>query len=264
MMSLTKDKHLFLYLPIIWRLSIAEFDVVDPAEFDNFDDDHFGSSKLDSQLNGVASQSASGSLAEKDSKQTALPRPQGLPTIIKTRTLSLGSLPDLHVGEDSNSEGQGDLLGATPDELTHSSPQIYHTEQNADLLTPSAANDRDLSCQTHHSTAPDLKTLELNGHEENPDSIAQTQSPNMRISFSDDGLKNYTLDLPGVPAAGGQRSSALSKIKSGLSQVSHLIVNPNSSPHTRRRKQVLEAQLLDNSMKSKLRFKNCQTKILLL
>ena len=245
-------------------------DEVDLAEFDNFDDNHFAYTNSEGQVNGATSDSSSDSLTEKSMKKAPPPRPRDPPFIIKTRTLSIGSLPDMHVGEGELSEIAEDSLGVTPNELTHSSPQIYQ-EDSINSDTQNAAlklnddNNKDISCQTHHSTAPDLKALEVNGVVPRPHSPSQMQTSNMRISFSDDGIKNYAVDLPDTGGAtSGQRASALSRIKSGLSQVSHLIVNPNSSPHTRRRKQILEAQLLDNTMKSKLRFKNCQTKILLL
>lgn len=140
------------------------------------------------------------------------------------------------------------------------------------LPAPPSPDDRALSVQTHHSTAPDLQALHgahhatapgQQGYDMNDPALYSSQ---IKMSFSDDGLKQYSIMLPenSTLASTASNRSPLSKLRSGLSQVSQLIVNQNSSPHTRRRKQVLEAQLLDNTITSKLRFKNCETKILLL
>lgn len=176
--------------------------------------------------------------------------------IIRTRTISMGSLPELST--DVSEDPVDSLLIQTPDTLRHSAPHICGEEET--LAIPVS---EPIALQTHHSTAPDLQTLGENGAMANGSS--RLHSPHMKISFSDDGLKQYCVIGPEITnSASGPNRSPFSKLRSGLSQVSQLIVNQNSSPHTRRRKQILEAQLLDNSMKSNLRFKNFQTKILIL
>lgn len=175
-----------------------------------------------------------------------------------------GSLPDLTGSDLSDDE-------FSSNDFRHSSPQIHSTQ------TPKVVNSVDepakqLVNQIHHSTAPCLQDLDLSHLSSITNSSHQTEqhassdckltSPTMKISFSDDGLKTYTIveaDLESLTP-----KSPLSKIRSGLSQVSQLIVNQSTSPHARRRKQILEAQLLDNHMKSNEQFKNCKTKILLL
>lgn len=154
-------------------------------------------------------------------------------------------------------ETQKMTLSETRESLSSSSPQLQ-------TLQP-------LANQTHHSTAPCLHVLDPSlNHSDTEEEKVQSgdnnginklMTPSMKISFSDDGLKNYTV-VHSESDVGTSRSP-FSKIKSSISQVSQLIVN-QSSPHARRRKQVLEAQLLDNHIKSANQFKEMKTKILLL
>ena len=178
------------------------------------------------------------------------------PRIIKTRTLSLNSLPDLSSNDDTAAVDELSLQ--VTDDMFHSAPHIC-----LDDTSYAAKEERNgLGSNTHHSTAPDLQAL---AGALPPASMLppanHSSNDQIKMSFSDDGFKQFSVIAPNSHGLG---RSPLSKLKSGLSQVSQLIVNPNSSPQTRRRQQVLEAQVLDNTVKSNLRFKNCKTKILLL
>lgn len=182
--------------------------------------------------------------------------------VLKTTAITVGSLPDL-----STTPTNGCLMDVNQEmnygRLARSSPHIV-VDDAASVDTPSVSS---LAGQTHHSTAPCLQSLE-NCNQDQTTSASELQLPSSdtaqnhgwKISFSDDALKNYTI----VMSDGITNKSPLSKIRSGLSQVSQLIVNQSTSPRSRRRRQVLEAQLLDNHMKSHEQFKYCKTKIILL
>jgi len=165
------------------------------------------------------------------------------PNVIKTRQISTcsstGSLPELRDTLAIDADHSGELCSSTPDIATR---VLVSTE---------------LAQQTHHSTAPCLHSLDTNddcGVERSSELDYGLSVPRMSLSYSDE------------PVSQGLNTNrtALSKIKSSLSTVSQLIVHQSPTPQTRRRRQVLEAQLLDNQMNSSLRFKQYKTKILLL
>jgi len=200
---------------------------------------------------------------------------QPLPTnIIKTRTLSVGSLPELNTSPANASSLNSEDLVYGADELSNSAPQLFH--ENSDSVTASDTETLDAHYfkQDPHPTASNIQALySFDGmqetrsgeppHNHQASNGLLNKPPNV-ISFTDDSFKQYSIVLPMHSTSGAVNRSPLSKLKSGLSQVSQLIGNQNHSPHARRRKQVLEAQLSDNTMKSSLRFQNCSTNILLL
>lgn len=200
---------------------------------------------------------------------------QPLPTnIIKTRTLSVGSLPELNTSPANASSLNSEHLVHGADELSNSAPQLFH--ENSDTVTVSDTETLDAHYfkQDPHPTASNIQALySFDGmqetrsgeppHNHQASNGLLNKPPNV-ISFTDDSFKQYSIVLPMHSTSGAVNRSPLSKLKSGLSQVSQLIGNQNQSPHARRRKQVLEAQLSDNTMKSSLRFQNCSTNILLL
>lgn len=192
---------------------------------------------------------------------------------VRHRSFRQGSLPDLTT---SDSDVYNNELSSS-DNFRHSSPQIHVVVEGqlpSDTVSSADDSDKRLSIQTHHATAPCLQDLKQLGDPcQEPDSIGQAgnsvssdglllTSPTMKFSFSHDGLENdgkMEVDSEVIT-----RRSPFSKIRSGLSQVSQLIIHQSASPHARRRRQILEAQLLDNHMKSNEQFKNCKTRILLL
>ena len=65
-------------------------DEVDLAEFDNFDDNHFGHNNSEGQVNGATSDSSSDSLTEKTMEKAPPPQTQGRPTKRKKGQKTIG------------------------------------------------------------------------------------------------------------------------------------------------------------------------------